>query len=165
MQNEQNRNLSTTRSGGVYGYSARDIHRNLSTTRSGRVYGYSAREIHNPTQGIANQAGALPNPAQDVQNPAGAVPPRRRLNHLDRPVVFNHPTRVLSEQELAEVLCGICHRIGASMKRCRWPVMETRCGHTFCIPCIGRWRKVSGSCPMCNQPLTGRFLETVFHLA
>lgn len=132
--------------------------RNPSTTRSGQVYNYSARYIPNP-------ALAIPNPVQDipraVPNPYGAFPkPRRRKRYR---LKYKRSIRVWSEQDLAEVLCTVCHRTGVEMKRLRWPVMEHPCGHKFCIPCIQGWRKRSPDCPMCNQPVAGRL--TVFRLA
>lgn len=111
----------------------------------------------NPVVDVPVNPAVPPNPVVDVPvNPA--VPPNRNhRNFWNRNIVFKHPTITMSEAELAEVLCAVCYKTGASLKRHRLPVGVTNCGHRFCMPCICKWKKTRPFCPMCEQHFVGKF--------
>lgn len=52
--------------------------------------------------------------------------------------------KVLEPIQEPQEPCPVCYEDDV-------PLFRTRCGHTFCIPCITNWVKKNLACPMCRK--------------
>lgn len=89
---------------------------------------------------------------------------KKQLEKRRNPI-FKLPTRSIPQEELDEMRCAICFRDAKDFKELRRPVAKTICGHFYCVPCIYKWEKSSGNCPMCRQRVLRRQNgKILFHL-
>lgn len=112
-------------------------------------------QVHQPSSDQAEQIRRTTLPVRNTRNPSfytiENVGDRHIFRRVNRRPGPSFPKTVVPQAELSELRCAICLQNAEEFKRMYVPVGKTICGHFFCVPCLWRWKKTSGSCPVCRQ--------------